>query len=352
MRSLLLLLFSSTLSILSVTGLDTNTAKCLLTRLDFDNGLVLIGDGFTSEQFDYQCSCAKWLDGPFYTGVHTRAKSNDVSTEIYLNGAGINVRSQNTAISNFGGNSVPFSPWQDSDRLTFKDGQNTIQIIVGTGEPCQLVYTVSCYKPPSSSIIGDPQFVGLRGQSYQVHGVSGEIYNIVSDQEFQYNSRFVFLSTGKCPVVNGIRQRGCFSHPGSYLGEIGIKTRSGEKIHLVSGSGDIGFQSIEVNGREMAIGETILLEGDLGSSITRNTTHIVDIDLGNWSFIFENSDKYVNQRVRVGDARRLRSHGLLGQTWRETTYPNPIKYIQGDVDDYVIRENDIFGDSFVYNAFN
>jgi len=68
---------------------------------------------------------------------------------------------------------------------------------------------------------------------------------------------------------------------------------------------------------------------------------------------FENSDMFVNQRVRVLDSSRLKSHGLLGQTWRETTYPNSIKYIQGSVDDYVIRDdNDIFGDNFVYNQYN
>jgi len=61
---------------------------------------------------------------------------------------------------------------------------------------------------------------------------------------------------------------------------------------------------------------------------------------------------YVNQKVRVLDSRGMRSHGLLGQTWRDTTYPNAIKYIQGSVDDYVIRDNDIFGDNFVFNTYN
>jgi hypothetical protein len=211
----------------------------------------------------------------------------------------------------------------------------------------------SCTQPPNDGgfIVGDPQFVGLRGQSYQVHGVSGEIYNIVSDADLQYNSRFVFLNSGACPVVDGRKQKGCFSHPGSYLGELGLKTRSGDKIHLTTGAAKDGFAAVEVNGKALEVGETVLLADNLGS-VSMNSTHLASVQVGNWDFAFENSDMFVNQRVRVLDARGLRSHGLLGQTWRETTYPNAIKYIQGQVDDYVIRDNDIFGDNFVFNTFN
>lgn len=202
-----------------------------------------------------------------------------------------------------------------------------------------------------SYVVGDPQFIGLRGQNYQVHGVAGEIYNIVSDDEMQYNSRFVFLHSGECPVVDGRKQKGCFAHPGSYLGELGLKTRSGDKIHLVSGCAHSGFAEVTVNGSPVPVGVTIDLADGMGS-VSRNTTHLATVSIGNWGFDFENSDMFVNQRVRVLDARGLRSHGLLGQTWREATYPNTIKYVQGAVDDYVIRDKNIFGDNFVYNMFN
>lgn len=61
---------------------------------------------------------------------------------------------------------------------------------------------------------------------------------------------------------------------------------------------------------------------------------------------------FVNQRVRVSDARGLRAHGLLGQSWSTKTYNNALKYVQGAVDDYVIRDSELFGDNFVYNQFN
>ena len=214
--------------------------------------------------------------------------------------------------------------------------------------------------PPSTGgggggIIGDPQFVGLRGQQYQVHGVAGEVYNIVSSAALQYNARFVFLDSGACPVVDGkLQRKGCYSHPGSYLGELGLKT-AGERelIRLEAGGAQQGFAAVTLNERELAVGETALLEDGAGF-IARNSSHVVSVSVGAWAFVFDNSDMFVNQRVAVsGDASALRSHGLLGQTWREQSYPrSPIKFIQGKVDDYVIREGDVFGDSFAFNAFN
>ena len=45
------------------------------------------------------------------------------------------------------------------------------------------------------------------------------------------------------------------------------------------------------------------------------------------------------------------SHGLLGQTHNAKTYATALKYIAGEVDDYVIADSDIFGTDFVYNQF-
>lgn len=181
--------------------------------------------------------------------------------------------------------------------------------------------------------------------------MSGEVYNIVSDADLQYNSRFVFLDQGECPIINGRKQRGCWSHPGSYLGELGLKTRSGDRIHLIPGPAAEGFTSVKVNGQAVEAGQKVLLSDGLGS-VSRNGTHVALVQIANWDFAFESSDRFVNQRVRVIDARRLRAHGLLGQTWRDETYNNPLKHIEGCVDDYVIRGRDIFGDNFLYNLFN
>jgi hypothetical protein len=325
---------------------------CQLSSLQLSGGLSIIGQ-FLPNKYHYQCSCSANFEGT--TQVRPTMFDGGSSAEVSFNSQKINFRSMGNAVSNGGPNGqAPNSPLFQSDPLTFVPGTNTIVIGVGCNgralpQPCYYQYTITCDKP--SYIVGDPQFVGLRGQSYQVHGVSGEIYNIVSDADLQYNSKFVFLDSGACPVVNGKKQKGCFSHPGSYLGELGLKTRAGDKIHVVTGNAKQGFASVSVNGKDLAIGETVILAGDMGS-VSLNNTHLTSIQVGNWDFAFENSDMFVNQRVRVLDARGLRSHGLLGQTWRDSTYPNSIKYIAGSVDDYVIRDGDIFGDSFVYNTFN
>jgi hypothetical protein len=331
---------------------NNGNPQCYLTQLTFTNGFALVPP-FQSNHYHYGCSCA-FTDGP-YSNIATPVMADDLSTtEVTMNGVQQHFKINNNAISN--GGAVPGAPLTATTALHFQPGWNEILFGVscnglGQPEPCYYTYNVTCYKPPGGFVVGDPQFVGLRGQSYQVHGVSGEIYNIVSDADLQYNSRFVFLNQGECPVVNGKKQKGCFSHPGSYLGELGLKTRAGDKIHLVTGNAKTGFATVEVNGKALEVGETVLLADELGS-VSMNSTHLASVQVGNWDFAFENSDMFVNQRVRVLDARGLRSHGLLGQTWRETTYPNAIKYIQGQVDDYVIRDNDIFGDNFVFNTFN
>jgi len=335
------------------------SSQCQLDGLSFTNGLK-ISPSFSPHIYHYTCSCDTFSSGAaFTTVVRPHMYDSGSSAEITFNGVRYNFRDTNNAISNL--QNVAQSPRAQSDPLTFRSGNN--QIIVGVGcnglgmpVPCYYEYFITCDKPAPNqpgdgSVIGDPQFVGLRGQNYQVHGVSGEIYNIVSDSDLQYNSRFVFLEKGECPVVDGRKQKSCWSHPGSYLGELGLKTKSGDRIHLITGSAKYGFESVSVNDKEILVGETVLLADNMGS-VSRNSTHLASVQVGNWDFAFENSDMFVNQRVRVLDSRALRSHGLLGQTWRSATYPNAIKYIQGTVDDYVIRDNDIFGDNFVFNAFN
>jgi len=334
---------------------------CLIKTLGFSNELNIYattgGKGFTANHFHYTCSCNADFQGTIVRPVMIDAGS---TAEVSINGRTTNSRDGGNGISLNGAaltNGQLKSTATESAFLPFKGGQNVIVIGVGCNgyaDPdCYYQYTITCNKPPTDGgfITGDPQFVGLRGQNYQVHGVSGDVYNIVSDADLQYNSRFVFLNSGACPVVNGKKQKACWSHPGSYLGELGLKTRAGDRVHLTTGDAKTGFASVSVNDKEVAEGETVMLADNLGS-VSRNSTHLASVQIGNWDFAFENSDMFVNQRVRVIDSRGLRSHGLLGQTWRETTYPNAIKYIAGSVDDYTIRDGDIFGDDFVFNAHN
>jgi len=210
--------------------------------------------------------------------------------------------------------------------------------------------TISVYNP--SSVVGDPQFVGLRGQSYQVHGIDGAVYNIISESNTQVNAKFVFLSEGECPVIGGVAEKNCWSHPGSYLGEMSFQQKVDGELHqalLVAGDAKSGFASIQLDGKTLSVGDTFTY-GTF--SVSYKTKYTVSITTENYSFELSNSDMFINQAVssRV-PLSKLRSHGLLGQTHSTKVYATAARYIEGEVDDYVIADNNIFGTDFAYNQF-
>ena len=113
---------------------------------------------------------------------------------------------------------------------------------------------------------GDPQFVGLRGQSFQVHGIDGAVYALISEEHTAVNARFVFLSSGRCPVLEGATLNNCYSHPGSYMGAISFQVRTEDgQLHtavLTAGEADTGFASVQVDGALLTVGQ--VGEGGLG----------------------------------------------------------------------------------------
>ena len=198
-------------------------------------------------------------------------------------------------------------------------------------------------------IVGDPQFVGLRGQSYQVHGMDGAVYNILSEKNTQVNSRFVFLTEGACPANDATN---CWSHPGSYLGEISFQAVVAGKLHAAlvqAGPAKKGFAGVQVDGKSVAVGDKVTFGA---FSLEMTSAYTVTVQTENFAFELSNSDMFINQAVRaMVPLSELTSHGLLGQTHNAKTYATALKYIAGEVDDYVIADSDIFGTDFVYNQF-
>ena len=204
----------------------------------------------------------------------------------------------------------------------------------------------------ASSVLGDPQFVGLRGQSYQVHGIDGAVYNIISEQSTQVNARFVFLTQGSCPLIGGFADSNCWSHPGSYLGELSFQQLVDGELHaalVTAGPAKKGFAGVQMDGKVVAIGQTV----SFGSfSLTVKSTHSVEVTTEHFAFELSNSDMFVNQAVRATvPLSSLASHGLLGQTHSGKTHPGPLRHVEGNVDDYVIADSDVFGTDFLYNQF-
>ena len=232
-----------------------------------------------------------------------------------------------------------------SVNLTYiQSGSNPLPIVE--------VIQISIFNP-ISSITGDPQFVGLRGQSYQVHGIDGAVYNLVSESHTQVNSRFVFLMSGQCPVVGGVTMDGnCWSHPGSYLGEMGFQAVVDGKLHtalLQSGPAKKGFAVVQVDGKTLSIGDKV----SFGAfTVEVQSTHNVAVTTESFEFSLSNSDNFINQALTARvPLSQLKSHGLIGQTHSTKQYPSLVRYIEGEVDDYVISTDDIFGSEFVFNQF-
>ena len=214
-----------------------------------------------------------------------------------------------------------------------------------------------------SSVVGDPQFVGLLGQSYQVHGIDGAVYNLISDKQVQVNARFTFLDHGEClRGTDGSPLFTCWSHPGSYLSELAVRTAAGDSVVVVAGAAEHGFVSVTVNGVTMSVGEMTSLHRAVPNldalSISYSGVRSVTIaNAGLYTLVVENSDGFVNLlRLEVTSVRELRetvqSHGLLGQTWRRHHNGKDVRAVEGYVDDYVVSDGGMLGCDFVYKKFD
>jgi len=223
---------------------------------------------------------------------------------------------------------------------------------INSGAPFPVVDLISILVTNPAVVVGDPQFVGLRGQSFQIHGIDGAVYNIISEENTQINARFTFLSEGECPVVNGRHEQNCWSHPGSYLGEMSFQAKIAGKTHKVlitAGSAHAGFAMIQLDGKTLSVGDSQTF-GEF--AVTVKSAFRVSIQTDSFSFELSNSDMFINQAVSSRKPlSKLNAHGLLGQTHRARVYPTALRYIEGEVDDYVIADNDIFGTEFAFNKF-
>lgn len=151
------------------------------------------------------------------------------------------------------------------------------------------------------------------------------------------NSRFRFLDHGECPSV--VKHTICWTHPGSYLSEIGIQAGS-YRLHIVSGDRVNGFQSINI------LPSTDIMGLNFTSAqlqVWHHSSHEIKVVAGNFEMIVQNSDHFVNLiSVKVLDWSSLSSSGLLGSTWR-------VDWKLKDVDDYAEVSTDLFGNNFAFD---
>ena len=222
------------------------------------------------------------------------------------------------------------------------------------------------YTPPAT-VTGDPQFTGLLGQRFQVHGVDGGVYNLISDSRLQVNARFVFLGSGSCPPASAV-STACWSHPGSYLGAVSFQVpqqHQGKQDNASLGAVDAlvveagpaaaGLSAVTANGRRLAVSERwCSAGGELCAAYSGS--HSLLVTSPQFIFRLSSSDRFVNQEVAVRvPLSQLSCHGLLGQTRQRRDGQQPgsgrLPDVEGDVDDYAIAGGDLLGSGFVFNQF-
>ena len=203
-------------------------------------------------------------------------------------------------------------------------------------------------------MLGDPQFVGLRGQSYQVHGLDSTTYNLISDAMVTVNALFTFLSHGDCPTDSAGRALFvCWSHAGSYLSAVSVRLADGHTLVVRAGGARQGFASVQVDGSTaLTVGSNITLPS--GMTVSYDSMRVLTVyDAGLYHVTLQNSDGFVNLlSLQVSNWSRLvdevQSHGLIGQTWQAGTRGAQVRYVEGLVDEYVVEQG-LLGYDFSYS---
>jgi len=257
--------------------------------------------------------------------------------------------------------------------VNINQGSNTVHIYAYNSEynqgnlaPNPAAVQASIELP--ADVTGDPQFNGFMGQSYQVHGVSETVYNVISSPSFQYNALFHYLDSGRA-------RRGtlAFSHPGNYFGSVGVNIKDAngavQQVQISSGAVNTGL-TLQINNRTIAVSAEKFQLG----AYTISTPSAFEVELQSQEFnvLVQNSDFFLNQAVSIGsdlmqqiseykravksgaaNVQQLKAvlpHGVLGQTWNTQTYQNRWKHIEGQLFDYQLADG-LNGVEFKHNRF-
>ena len=206
----------------------------------------------------------------------------------------------------------------------------------------------ACPLAAAATITGDPVFVGFAGQRYQIHGINGAAYAVLSTANVFVNARLEYLHAAQCTPAVAARTA-CFTHDGNYITNIVVGARN-KTIIIRAGKHDRGLNVTLVP----ATSDVHEL------SVIQRSAYAVDVVSAEYEMSFINSDGFINYHIAMTD--RLRAalpnapdsttpHGLLGQTWADVRYRGRIPFIQGTIDDYVITSADMRDSEFAFDRF-
>ncbi len=179
---------------------------------------------------------------------------------------------------------------------------------------------------PAATVLGDPSFSGFQGQKpFQVHGIPGAVFNLLTAASLQLNALFSFIDRGhSMSAAEMSREHShnaaalpltpAWSHPGTYLTQLGLKI-GGLQLLLGAGAYSTGLSHVTLVGeqRNLTVGETVRC---CGSTLRLLDGWRVVVQTPLLSFTAVNADGFFNiEQARLLSASApTQLDGLLGQS--------------------------------------
>ena len=220
-------------------------------------------------------------------------------------------------------------------------------------------YPGSASTPSPSSVKGDPAFIGFLGQEFQVHGVDKYVYNIVSTNTLQFNTRFIYMGKGRTtlkslPSLPALYTKP-WTHEGNYMGEVGIQLGSVDQLYLNPGVWEKGWKQVNLNGKHILseVGKQYSVSDD-GSYVFIKSTHEILVHTKQFDLVLVNADNFFNieatLNLAVDKVNPNLVDGLLGHTAHTRTAK---RFPVHDLDDYSVEHttNDLWSNEFNMNKF-
>ena len=232
----------------------------------------------------------------------------------------------------------------------------------------------------------DPTLMGVRGQSYDVHVEAGQVYCLITEPHLQVNARFVNMA-----ALNADGSRAGDAVLG--IGELGVMTRTGHRLHLETGTGEagsVGFSRVQLNEQLMHVDDQALIdnseeaehEGDAAAGsaaaelLAFNASDTFTLITPHWLLVLRDTREGIVPRASLTASHLdLGAHGLLGQTWRERRQgrlhahdgerpqgrggvglasegsEDSMTALEGSIEDYRIADAALFSTNFAFSMY-
>ena len=264
--------------------------------------------------------------------------------------------------STFSSSTVPSSSKAPSSSVI------SSSVISSSQAPSSSAVSSSSSSSGNGAVYSDPFFFGFWRQTFYVHGVSGGVYSIISDEYVQLNARLTFLSNVTCPEVNETAPAvHCSSHPGTYCGSFALTTSNGDCLLITADGVAVGFGSVVWNGVVVKVGDS---DGTVDSHhlshshrdpltginsasshaprpdlfVHRSSFRSLTVHVGLYEMLIDNADHYLDLvQVTIANWTTLtevQPEGLLGRTWNAAVPMPPME------EQYREKDGDLTGCNF------